>query len=75
MLIRLGFADMASTERSKPCWPPIVPHAPLLFPSTFQRRVFGLVDHTHAAPADFGGDLVVADRLAYHDGVILPVRR
>ncbi len=33
----------------------------------------GLIDDTHAAPAEFGKDLVMADRLAYHDGVILPV--
>ncbi len=38
-----------------------------------EARVLGLVNDTHAAPAELGEDLVVADRLAYHDGVILPV--
>ncbi len=38
-----------------------------------QFRVLGLVDDTHAAPADFGEDLVVGDRLADHDGQIVPL--
>ncbi len=33
--------------------------------------VFGLVHHTHPTPADFGEDLVVADRAADHDGQIV----
>ncbi len=38
-----------------------------------QLRVFGLVNDTHAAPADFGEDLVVADGFADHDGQIVPL--
>ena len=33
----------------------------------FELGVFGLVDNTHPAPAEFGEDLVVADRRAGHD--------
>ena len=36
-----------------------------------ELRVFGLVDDTHAAPAEFGEDLVVADGRADHDAPIL----
>ena len=38
---------------------------------TLEVRVLGLVNHTHPAPADFGEDLVVADRAADHDGQIV----
>ena len=34
-------------------------------------NVISLIDNTHAAPADFGEDLVVADRAADHDGQIV----
>ncbi len=34
----------------------------------FELGVLGLVDNPHAAPAEFGGDLVVGDRLADHVG-------
>ncbi len=37
-----------------------------------QLRVFGLVDHTHPALAQFLGDAVVRDCLADHAGLILP---
>ncbi len=39
-----------------------------------QLRLFGLVDHTHAALAELGGDLVVGDDLPDQDGPILPLR-
>ena len=40
----------------------------------FQLRVLGLVDDTHAAPADFGEDLVVADSGVDHDIQIVALR-
>ena len=36
--------------------------------------VLGLIDDTHAAPAEFGEDLVVADGLADHDSQIVALR-
>ena len=38
---------------------------------TLQLRVFSLVDDTHAAFAEFGGDLVVGDGLADHGGPLV----
>ena len=40
-----------------------------------EARIFGLVDNTHPAFAELGGDLVVGDGLANHAGPILPLRR
>ena len=37
-------------------------------------RVLGLVDDTHGAPAEFGEDLVVADRFADHDAQLYRYR-
>ena len=39
----------------------------------FELRVLGLVNDTHAAPAELGEDLVMADRVADHDGQIVPL--
>ncbi len=41
----------------------------------FKFGVLGLVNHAHAALAEFVEDLVVADALANHDRLILPLRR
>ncbi len=41
---------------------------------TSELSVFRLVDNPHPAPAEFGGDLVVGDRLADHDGQIVALR-
>ena len=38
-----------------------------------ELRILGLVYHAHAAPAELGGDLVVGDGLADHNGPILPL--
>ncbi len=39
--------------------------------SALEFEIFGLVDDPHPAPAEFGEDLVVADRAANHDGQIV----
>ncbi len=41
--------------------------------SALEFEILGLVDHPHAASAEFGEDLVVADRAADHDGQIVPL--
>ena len=48
-----------------------VPGEELQRDRSFELGVLGLVDDTHAPPADFGEDLVMTDRGVDHDGSIL----
>ena len=42
--------------------------------SALEFEILGLVNDTHAAPAELGQDLVVGDRLADHDSQIVALR-